>query len=71
MSERRIASIRRRDLLFVATASSVAAAIAPASVPLAAADTDTGNRRDKRRPQYQENSSEVQAFYRVNRYPVK
>ena len=34
-------------------------------------ETPTEIRRDKRRPQYQANSPEVQAFYRVNRYPAK
>jgi hypothetical protein len=28
-------------------------------------------RRDKRKPQYQANSPEIQTFYRVNRYPGK
>jgi hypothetical protein len=71
MNERQLAPIRRRDVLRVAAASSLAAAIGSASVPSAAADTDTSDRRDKRRPQYQANSPEVQTFYRVNRYPAK
>jgi hypothetical protein len=66
MDERRKTLIRRRDLLLGVT---VAGAIA--TVGGASSETPTENRRDKRRPQYQANSPEVQTFYRVNRYPVK
>jgi hypothetical protein len=59
--------IRRRDLFLAVTGSGIAVAIGAASTspPQAAA------KRDKRRAQYQANSAEVQAFYRVNRYPAK
>jgi hypothetical protein len=66
MDERRKILIRRRDLLLGVT---VAGAIA--TVGAAPGDAPTKIRRDKRRPQYQANSPEVQTFYRVNRYPVK
>jgi hypothetical protein len=66
MDERRKTLIRRRDLLLGVT---VAGAIA--TVGGASGETPTETRRDKRRPQYQANSPEVQTFYRVNRYPVK
>ena len=66
MAERRKTLIRRRDLLLGVT---VAGAIA--TVGGASGETPTEIRRDKRRPQYQANSPEVQTFYRVNRYPVK
>jgi hypothetical protein len=66
MDERRKTLIRRRDLLLGVT---VAGAIA--TVVRASAESPTEIRRDKRRPQYQANSPEVQTFYRVNRYPVK
>jgi hypothetical protein len=66
MDERRKTLIRRRDLLLGVT---VAGAIA--TVGGASSETPTEIRRDKRRPQYQANSPEVQTFYRVNRYPVK
>jgi hypothetical protein len=59
--------IRRRDVLLV-VAASAAAAVATTSIP---AETPAAVRRDKRRPQYQANSPEIQTFYRVNRYPVK
>jgi hypothetical protein len=66
MDERRKSMIRRRDLLLAATAAGTAAAFGAASVAPAAKP-----RRDKRKPQYQADSPEVQTFYRVNKYPVK
>ena len=67
MDKQRKALIRRRDLLLAVTVSgAAAAAIGAASTP-----TPAELRRDKRKPQYQANSPEVQTFYRVNRYPVK
>jgi len=57
--------IRRRDLLLAAAASGAAAAMSAPSVP----STHEVRSRDKRKPQYQANSAEVQTFYRVNRYP--
>jgi hypothetical protein len=61
--------IRRRDLLLAVTVSGAAAAAA--SMGAASTQSPTELRRDKRKPQYQANSPEVQTFYRVNRYPVK
>jgi len=58
--------IRRRDLLLAVTVSGALVGMGTASSP-----TPTELRRDKRKPQYQANSPEVQTFYRVNRYPVK
>ena len=59
--------IRRRDLVRVAAATGVAAiAASPAAMPV-----EKSARQDKRRPQYRADSPEVQAFYRVNRYPAK
>lgn len=60
--------IRRRDLIRVVAATGVAATAATAGC--SASDANSV-RRDKRRPQYQANSPEVQDFYRVNRYPAK
>jgi hypothetical protein len=69
MDEPRTTKIRRRDLLLAVSVSGVAAAVSVASIG------STGSaavvRRDKRKPQYQANSPEVQTFYRVNRYPGK
>jgi hypothetical protein len=68
VDERRKTRIRRRDLLIAVSASGVAAAMgAPAINP----SSDAAGRRNKRKAQYQANSPEVQAFYRVNRYPAK
>ena len=66
MDEPRSTMIRRRDLIL--GVSGVAAAASVTSI--GATRTDAVARRDKRRPQYQANSPEVQTFYRVNRYPA-
>ena len=67
MDERRKSMIRRRDLLLAATAAGAVATLGATPMPMTPAE----RRRDKRKPQYQANSPEVQAFYRVNKYPVK
>lgn len=64
------AAVRRRDLLRVLGLG--AGTVATASTPLieeAAADSESKD--DKRRARYQANSPDVQAFYRVNRFPPK
>ena len=66
MDERHKTLIRRRDLLLGVTVVGAFTTIGSAS-----GETPTEIRRDKRRPQYQANSPEVQTFYRVNRYPLK
>jgi hypothetical protein len=71
MDERRKILIRRRDLLRAVTVSSAAVALGTACSPTASSLTAAERRNDKRKPQYQANSPEVQTFYRVNRYPVK
>jgi hypothetical protein len=63
------AMIRRRDVLRLVTASAAAAVAGASSID--SAETDAARKRDKRKAQYQANSREVQAFYRVNRYPEK
>jgi hypothetical protein len=64
--------LRRRDVFLVVTTTGVAATLGSAvSSPVPAASAQLAARRDKRRPQYQSNSPEVQTFYRVNRYPAK
>ena len=67
MDKQRKTLIRRRDLLLAVTVSGAAAA----AIGATSTRTPAELRRDKRRPQYQANSPEVQTFYRVNRYPVK
>lgn len=64
------AAVRRRDLLRVLGLG--AGTVVTASTPLieeAAADSESKD--DKRRARYQANSPDVQAFYRVNRFPPK
>jgi nitrous oxide reductase len=68
MDERHKTEIRRRDVLRAAATVGVAGAVSAASFRPSAADTD--NSRGKRKSLYQANSPEVQAFYRVNRYPT-
>ncbi len=61
-------SVRRRDVLR-ALGFGAGAAVA-ASAPLveqAAADSETND--EKRKARYQPNSTDVQNYYRVNRYP--
>jgi hypothetical protein len=67
MDERRKILIRRRDLLIAVTAAGAVVATGTTASSVTSADV----RRDKRKPQYQATSPEVQTFYRVNRYPVK
>ncbi len=63
--------MRRRDVFLVVTTAGVAATLGAASSSAPAASAQLTARRDKRRPQYQPNSAEVQTYYRVNRYPSK
>jgi hypothetical protein len=65
--------MRRRDVFLVVTSTGVAATLGSVASPTApaAASAQLAARRDKRRPQYQPNSPEVQTYYRVNRYPAK
>jgi hypothetical protein len=65
-----MSQIRRRDLLRgVATAGVVTTLGTGCSSPDTSPQLTAG--RNKRGPQYQANSPEVQTFYRVNRYPAK
>ncbi len=66
-----MSTIRRRDLFLAVTTAAAAAALSGASSTAPAASAQLTARRDKRRPQYQPNSAEIQTFYRVNRYPAK
>ncbi|MEP7030303.1 MAG: twin-arginine translocation signal domain-containing protein [Pseudolabrys sp.] len=58
---------RREFLQALGAGAGVAAASA---APLATqASADTENNDEKRKARYKANSPEIQAFYRVNRYP--
>lgn len=69
MDERRRTKIRRRDLLLVVAAST--AAVAACESPMPSARSEAAAKRDKSKPQYEADSAQVQAYYRVNRYPAK
>jgi hypothetical protein len=69
MANRVNPKVARRDLLRVLALGGVAAAAAAPLAPAAAADSVTD--REKRKARYQADSSDVQNFYRVNRYPKK
>ena len=62
--------IGRRDvLLALGAGGSVAVAASGRLVQEAAAEEESTE--EKRKARYQANSPDVQAFYRVNRYPTK
>ena len=67
MSKRHKATIGRRQLLRTGIIGIVATAASALESGTVAADTETND--DKRKARYQANSTEVQDFYRVNRYP--
>jgi hypothetical protein len=60
--------VHRRDFLRAVTTTGIATATAGA-VPLVQAATASKSVKDKRKARYRADSAEVQAFYRVNRYP--
>jgi len=62
--------VRRRDFLrALGAGAGVAATASGALVQEAAADSESND--EKRKARYQANSPDVQAYYRVNRYPAK
>jgi hypothetical protein len=69
MSNHPQATIGRRDMLRALTAGAIAATAAAA--PLSPAQAEAKSTINKGRARYQANSSEVQTFYRVNRYPAQ
>jgi hypothetical protein len=69
MSEPLRLDVDRRELLRVLAIGTAAAATTAAPLTSAAADSETKDAG--KRARYQPDSSEVQTFYRVNRYPMK
>jgi hypothetical protein len=61
-------NVARRVILRALALGGVAAAIA---APPAPALADGESDAEKRKPRYQADAPDVQAFYRVNRYPPK
>jgi hypothetical protein len=62
-------TIGRRQLLRTGLIGIVATAASALEIGTVAADTETDV--DKRKPRFQADSTEVQNFYRVNRYPKR
>ena len=62
--------VGRRDVLrALGVGAGIAAAASGGAVQEAAADSESTD--EKRKARYQANSPDVQAYYRVNRYPAK
>jgi len=61
-------AVGRREFLRFAGASAGVAAAAPFAATTAKADSENASERTKAR--YKANSPDIQAFYRVNRYPA-
>lgn len=64
--------VRRRDLLRGISAGAIGGTAMLATAPFAS-DALAGNETadERRKSRYNVNSPDVQAFYRVNRYPAK
>jgi hypothetical protein len=60
---------RREVLRALSAGAGVAVTASPPLVRKAAADSESAD--EKRKARYQANSPDVQAYYRVNRYPTK
>ena len=69
MADRHKGTIGRRQLLRTGIFGIIATATSAQESGAVAADTETNS--EKRKARYQENSAEVQNFYRVNRYPKR
>ena len=67
MKEQDKAKLARRDFLRAMGAGAGLAAIGTA--PLATEAVASESEAEKRKARYQANSTDVQSFYRVNRYP--
>jgi len=62
--------VGRRDFLrALGAGAGVAVTVSGPLIHEAAADSESND--DKRKARYQADSSDVQAYYRVNRYPAK
>ena len=62
--------IRRRDVLR-ALGAGAGAAVAASGPLVQEAAADSESAEEKLKARYQANSPDVQAYYRVNRYPTK
>ena len=72
VKKERSTSVRRRDLLrTVMTGAAAAAVVATGTVAAGPAKALPRNSADKSKARYRASATEVQEFYRVNRYPVR
>ena len=63
-------TVGRRDFLrALGAGAGVAVTVSAPLIQEAAADSESND--DKRKARYKADSSDVQAYYRVNRYPAK
>jgi hypothetical protein len=62
-------AVGRREFFRVVGVGAAVAAAGPLAAPAAKADSEHGSERTKAR--YKANSPDIQAFYRVNRYPAQ
>jgi hypothetical protein len=63
--------VYRRDLFRLVTAGAVAAGMVTLEPVVGPAAAEPLGNDNKRRARYQASSTEVQEFYRVNRYPAQ
>jgi hypothetical protein len=68
MTEKTRATVGRREFLRAVGVGAAAAAATPLATE---ARADSESNEEKRKARYQANSADVQAYYRVNRYPPK
>jgi hypothetical protein len=62
-------AVGRREFFRVVGVGAAVAAAGPLAATAAKADSENGSERTKAR--YKANSPDIQAFYRVNRYPAQ
>jgi len=65
MKQQDMTKLGRRDFLGAMGAGLAATAAAPLATGAAASESDA----EKKKARYQPNSTDVQSFYKVNRYP--
>lgn len=64
-------SVGRRDFLRALGGASAGVAVTASGALVEEAAADGVSNDEKRKARYQANSPDVQAYYRVNRYPAK
>lgn len=64
-------AVRRRDVLHAIGVGAGATAVAASASLIEPAAAQSESDAEKRKARYQPNSTDVQNYYRVNRYPAK